>query len=160
MTKRREHNRTNRYGKTFTVREHTFNAGRGSVAFRLTWKNGEARINGSVTYQMTCPQCRQDVFFYRNENGSRVFFDHLGAPWPKHGCMHGVRKMEGMPITAAQPVKKNSKTGPKSGAPQGSDVFVDIGSVKEGVGEYNREVRRAIRDAMGLKNKRNKRKKK
>jgi hypothetical protein len=26
------------------------------------------------------------VFFYQNENGSRVFFDELGPPWPKHSC--------------------------------------------------------------------------
>lgn len=160
MTKRREHDRTNRYGKTFTVREHTFNAGWQSAAFRLTWKNGEARINGSVTYQLTCPQCRKNVFFYRNEHGSRVFFDHLGAPWPRHGCMHGVRTMEAMPITAAQPVKKNSMSGPNRGARKGSDVFVDIGSVEEGVSEYNREVRRAILDAMGLNKERNKGKEK
>ena len=33
-----------------------------------------------------CPVCRAPVFFYANANGSRVFFDDLGPPWPKHGC--------------------------------------------------------------------------
>ena len=33
-----------------------------------------------------CPVCGAGVFFYANENGSRVFFDDLGPPWPKHPC--------------------------------------------------------------------------
>jgi len=33
-----------------------------------------------------CPVCNAGVFFYANEHGSRVFFDHLGPPWPKHPC--------------------------------------------------------------------------
>jgi hypothetical protein len=33
-----------------------------------------------------CPVCRVRVFFYQNEYGSRVFFDDLGPPWPKHSC--------------------------------------------------------------------------
>jgi hypothetical protein len=33
-----------------------------------------------------CPVCGAAVFFYSNSHGSRVFFDHLGAPWPKHAC--------------------------------------------------------------------------
>lgn len=34
----------------------------------------------------TCPVCGARVFFYQNEHGSRVFFDELGPPWPKHPC--------------------------------------------------------------------------
>lgn len=34
----------------------------------------------------TCPVCGTRVFFYQNEYGSRVFFDSLGPPWPKHPC--------------------------------------------------------------------------
>ncbi|TYB91846.1 hypothetical protein FXF53_29315 [Micromonospora sp. WP24] len=26
------------------------------------------------------------MFFYSNEHGSRVFFDEVGPPWPKHPC--------------------------------------------------------------------------
>lgn len=33
-----------------------------------------------------CPVCGALVFFYQNECGSRVFFDSLGIPWPKHPC--------------------------------------------------------------------------
>ena len=34
----------------------------------------------------TCPVCGCRVFYYENEYGSRVFFDDLGPPWPKHPC--------------------------------------------------------------------------
>lgn len=33
-----------------------------------------------------CPECGARVFFYQNYYGSRVFFDSLGKPWPKHPC--------------------------------------------------------------------------
>ncbi len=38
-----------------------------------------------------CPVCGNAVYFYANEHGSRVFFDHLGPPWPKHGCTDNPR---------------------------------------------------------------------
>jgi len=34
-----------------------------------------------------CPVCGAQVFFYQNALGSRVYFDELGPPWPKHPCM-------------------------------------------------------------------------
>lgn len=37
----------------------------------------------------SCPVCNAKVFFYANDRGSRVYFDHLGRPWPKHGCTDG-----------------------------------------------------------------------
>lgn len=33
-----------------------------------------------------CPICGDKVFFFQNDYGSRVFFDSLGKPWPKHPC--------------------------------------------------------------------------
>jgi len=33
-----------------------------------------------------CPVCSENVFFYQNHHGSRVYFDQLGPPWPKHPC--------------------------------------------------------------------------
>lgn len=33
-----------------------------------------------------CPVCGDPVFFYQNERGSRVYFDEVGPPWPKHPC--------------------------------------------------------------------------
>lgn len=39
-----------------------------------------------ITPNATCPECGADVFFYQNEHGSRVYFDDVGPPWPKHPC--------------------------------------------------------------------------
>lgn len=33
-----------------------------------------------------CPVCGAAVFYYQNSFGSRVFFDDVGWPWPKHPC--------------------------------------------------------------------------
>lgn len=33
-----------------------------------------------------CPVCGDPVYFYKSENGGRVFFDELGPPWTKHPC--------------------------------------------------------------------------
>lgn len=52
----------------------------------------EVGADGSATSAYTkpnakCPVCGQSVFFYQNRWGSRVYFDDLGQPWPKHPCM-------------------------------------------------------------------------
>lgn len=39
-----------------------------------------------------CPVCGAPVFFYQNLWGSRVFFDELGSPWPKHPCTDSTAK--------------------------------------------------------------------
>lgn len=39
-----------------------------------------------TTPNAKCPVCGEKVFFYQNEAGSRVYFDELGPPWPKHPC--------------------------------------------------------------------------
>jgi hypothetical protein len=39
-----------------------------------------------------CPVCGDAVYFYANEHGSRVFFDDLGPPWPKHPCTDNPRE--------------------------------------------------------------------
>jgi hypothetical protein len=44
-----------------------------------------------VAPNASCPVCGTKVFFYSNDRGSRVYFDHLGPPWPKHGCTDGRR---------------------------------------------------------------------
>lgn len=41
---------------------------------------------GLIAPNARCPVCGAEVFFYSNEFGSRVFFDDLGPPWPKHPC--------------------------------------------------------------------------
>lgn len=45
-----------------------------------------SRIACYVNPNAICPVCSQTVFFYANAAGSRVFFDDLGPPWPKHPC--------------------------------------------------------------------------
>ncbi|PBB34337.1 hypothetical protein [Mesorhizobium sp. WSM3882] len=38
-----------------------------------------------------CPVCGAPVYYYQNARGSRVFFDDLGPPWPKHACTDNQR---------------------------------------------------------------------
>ena len=33
-----------------------------------------------------CPICGANVYYYENERGSKIFFDDVGWPWPKHPC--------------------------------------------------------------------------
>jgi hypothetical protein len=40
----------------------------------------------SATWNTQCPVCDARVYYYQNRHGSRVFFDSLGVPWPKHPC--------------------------------------------------------------------------
>lgn len=44
-----------------------------------------------VNPNAVCPVCKATVFYYQNDRGSRVFFDDLGPPWPKHGCTDNPR---------------------------------------------------------------------
>ena len=39
-----------------------------------------------VVPNATCRYCGASVYYYENEHGSKVFFDELGWPWPKHSC--------------------------------------------------------------------------
>lgn len=43
-------------------------------------------FHGLTIPNARCPVCGASVFFYQNVHGSRVFFDELGPPWPKHPC--------------------------------------------------------------------------
>lgn len=44
------------------------------------------RTSGLVRPNAVCPVCGAHVYFYSNEHGSRVYFDEVGPPWPKHPC--------------------------------------------------------------------------
>jgi hypothetical protein len=46
-----------------------------------------------VNPNANCPICNEPVFYYQNEFGSRVFFDELGPPWPKHPCTDSKRSL-------------------------------------------------------------------
>jgi hypothetical protein len=45
-----------------------------------------ASVESYTDPNAVCPVCGASVFFYQNVHGSRVFFDNLGWPWPKHPC--------------------------------------------------------------------------
>jgi hypothetical protein len=96
------HWRTNANGTTFYVREH--------MVYRDHWDIDALRQNhfGHSVYYASdflrrnnvgrgkqgcfvnpnakCPVCSMPVFFYSNSYGSKVYFDDLGPPWPKHPC--------------------------------------------------------------------------
>lgn len=61
-----------------------------AVSIHKSLKAGQPR---SLTIpNAKCPAgCGASVFYYQNEYGSRVFFDQLGPPWPKHSCTDNSR---------------------------------------------------------------------
>lgn len=46
----------------------------------------EVHVEALTIPNASCPVCGDPVYFYKNDRGSRVFFDSLGPPWPKHPC--------------------------------------------------------------------------
>lgn len=52
-----------------------------------------------VCQNALCPICGADVYFYENEFGSKVFFDELGPPWPKHPCTDSGNKSHTIPLS-------------------------------------------------------------
>ena len=100
--KRREHDRRSRLGNWHSVQEHEVerNDWPSSAQFDSNWDT-QRRLERGLLKQWglpdqrtccfvcpnaTCPVCKKRVFFYQNEFGSRVYFDELGPPWPKHPC--------------------------------------------------------------------------
>ena len=62
-------------------------------ALTLLKGNAARSISGCyVNPNAKCPVCGDAVYFYANEYGSRVFFDDLGPPWPKHPCTDNPRE--------------------------------------------------------------------
>jgi hypothetical protein len=62
-------------------------------AMTLLKGNAARSISGCyVNPNAKCPVCGDAVYFYANEHGSRVFFDDLGPPWPKHPCTDNPRE--------------------------------------------------------------------
>jgi hypothetical protein len=47
------------------------------------WQVSDSYTNPNAT----CPTCRTRVFYYESPFGGKVYFDHMGPPWPKHPCM-------------------------------------------------------------------------
>jgi hypothetical protein len=62
-------------------------------AVSLLKRNQARSISGCyVNPNAKCPVCGDAVYFYANQHGSRVFFDDLGPPWPKHPCTDNPRE--------------------------------------------------------------------
>lgn len=65
---------------------------------RLVWPNAD------------CPVCGAPVFFYKNAAGSRVYFDELGPPWPKHPCTHHPAPSRETPASPVAVTAENLRT--------------------------------------------------
>jgi hypothetical protein len=69
--------------------------------------------NGATTQYINpnadCPVCGAPVFFFQNTSGSRVYFDELGPPWPKHPCTdHPIRiNGSGGSASVIQPLRRS-----------------------------------------------------
>jgi hypothetical protein len=64
----------------------------------------------------TCPVCGVDVYFYQNEHGSRVYFDEVGPPWPKHPCTD----------SAGASRRSTASRQPQAPAPRQDDEIIQI----------------------------------
>ncbi|MDR0473856.1 MAG: hypothetical protein LBH43_09345 [Treponema sp.] len=49
------------------------------------------KLRNSRTFPTLCKHCGEKVFYYSNDYGSKVFFDHLGGNWPIHECIKIVK---------------------------------------------------------------------
>lgn len=83
---------------------------------------GPFRSVGSFTDpNALCPVCGETVFYHQNSHGSRVFFDALGWPWPKHPCTDN-------PASQTAKIKKVKKDRKRSGR---SPTFVNHATLYE-----------------------------
>jgi hypothetical protein len=56
-----------------------------------------------------CPECGAKVFFYQNQYGSRVYFDELGWPWPRHPCTDSSTRTNSTRENAPQPISQRAR---------------------------------------------------
>ena len=56
---------------------------------KFNWENDDNNYR-CITYETHCRYCGKDAVYYEKEHGSgrtsKVFFEDLGGPWPKHFC--------------------------------------------------------------------------
>lgn len=99
--RRRAHYRRSPNGGRHFVRAHSVNRGGGHQ--HSTWRPPGSLSPRSSTPtnaptlvwvtpmpsepNATCPVCGARVYFWQNQAGSRVWFDALGKPWPRHPCL-------------------------------------------------------------------------
>lgn len=67
--------------------------GRAALPYSARWAQPNAK----------CPVCGALVYFWSNAHGSRVFFDEMGPPWPKHPCTDSRRTVATSPWAAPRP---------------------------------------------------------
>jgi hypothetical protein len=96
------------HGRTRVNRTELRSSYRLHEAQNFLKQNGARSIAGCyVNPNARCPVCGAAVFFYANEFGSRVYFDDLGPPWPKHPCTDNPRrKIAAHPAFAGAPVRR------------------------------------------------------
>lgn len=71
-------------------------------------RNGARRLGSAcfVSPNATCPVCKASVYFYAKASGSRVFFDELGPPWPKHPCTDRPQVSARVAVYAHRPARR------------------------------------------------------
>lgn len=75
-------------------------------ALPLSMRSASLDLRSLTVPNARCPVCGMSVFFYRNSYGSRVFFDDLGPPWPKHPCTDTSTWRENRSATITAPATK------------------------------------------------------
>lgn len=61
-----------------------YHANSGDLTQALAWPMA---AGSWINPNAHCPVCNASVFFYKSPTGGKVYFDALGAPWPKHPCV-------------------------------------------------------------------------
>ncbi|HIF9450616.1 TPA: hypothetical protein ACX6SQ_003259 [Photobacterium damselae] len=64
-----------------------------------------------------CPVCGALVFYYEHINGSKVYFEELGPPWPKHPCTNNPKTLLSPPKFIKKQAKLSSNDSTKSWKP-------------------------------------------
>lgn len=94
-----------------------------------------------------CPVCGESVFYYQNKSGSRVFFDDLGWPWPKHRCTDN-------PVAQSSRIKRPRATTRRvAGSFANPTTLYELDGIKEANGQLeirfrniaNRQIVRTLR---------------
>jgi hypothetical protein len=80
------------YGRTGTTLAHIRDDLPRRDAEAFLKRNSVNSVSGCyLVPNARCPVCSGPVFFYANRFGSRVYFDDVGPPWPKHPCTDNPR---------------------------------------------------------------------
>jgi hypothetical protein len=96
MFDRKSHSRISKNGNihevkgSLVMRDQRLSSSPGDLHSHYCEQLAKIRANRGATARFVdptnCPVCEKPVFFYQNHSGSRVYFDELGPPWPKHPC--------------------------------------------------------------------------